>query len=172
MIPVQLSEISEVIQVCLPRSLRWLEKRRRILSFVPKLLSPVPSKCGGEDTQIGRKVNRIQTSTDHLNPCHRGISKFYDFPNFHPWSSSGLRRSNACDREIDPKFEENARVWDQTSSFLKLLLIVISCSDGMLWKGADRSSAPCYVRHLFDSDPLNLAVVRQAVTTCAGSPRI
>ena len=83
MIPVQLSEISEVIQVCLPRSLRWGEKRRRILSFVPKLLSPVPSKCGGEDTQIGRKVNRIQTSTDHLTPCHRRISTM-TFPIFTP----------------------------------------------------------------------------------------
>ena len=49
----------------------------------------IQMRTQGDDTQIGRKVNRIQTSTDHLTPCHRGISKFYDFPNFHPWSSSG-----------------------------------------------------------------------------------
>ena len=44
MIRVQLSEISEVIQVCLLGSLRW------ILSFVLKLLSPVPSNAGGRHT--------------------------------------------------------------------------------------------------------------------------
>ena len=76
----------------------------------------------------------------------------YDFPNFHPWSSSCLRRSNACDREIDPKFEENAWVWDQTSkqsNFLKQIVIRSSSlgRDGMVRKGVDRS-APCYGRHL------------------------
>ena len=90
MIPVQLSEISEVIQVFLLRSLRWGEKRRRILSFVPKLLSPVCHLKPGDDTQIGRKVNRVQTSTDHLTPCHRAASQSsMTFPIFTP----GLRQA-------------------------------------------------------------------------------